>query len=81
MYVDVMSCLLSHIKIPFRQADTILHIVVRFIMSMVIHGHLTTQYSMLDMIIFSDPMGIYTDIHKRMAKGTTLSDYISLVII
>ena len=42
VYVDVVSRILSHIKIPFGKADPILQIVVKFIMIMVVNGHLTT---------------------------------------
>ena len=79
VYIDVVSRLLSHIKIPFGKADPILQIIVRFIMIMVVNGHLTTQYALLDNKMFTDPIYSYTDIRKSMAKHTNLHEYIASV--
>ena len=79
VYVDVVSRLLSHIKIPFGKADLILQIVVRFVMILVVNGYITTQYSLLDKTMFTDPVYAYIDIRKRMSDNTTFSDFIASV--
>ena len=79
VYIDVVSRLLSHIKIPFGKANPIVQIIVRFIMIMVVTGHLTTQYALLDNTMFTDPIYSYTDIRKSMARHTKLHEYIASV--
>ena len=62
VYVDIVSRLSSQIKISFGRVDYILQIGVRFIMIMVVNGHLATQYPFLDKNMCIYPMFAYTDI-------------------
>ena len=48
VFVDVLSRLLSHIKIPFKKANPVLQITMRYLLYMIANGHLSTQYTQMD---------------------------------
>ena len=62
--VDVMSRLLSHIKIPLKKADPVFQLVMRFTFIILTNGYMTTQYTSLSPTIFDDETKSYIDIKK-----------------
>jgi hypothetical protein len=74
-YVDVMSRLLSHIKIPFKRAGPVLQLVFRFISIMIVNGHLTTNLLKLSVEDFEGDES-YNDIRQKMCKEGALTDYV-----
>ena len=64
-YIDITSRYLSHIKVPFKGADPILQIAVRFCSYELLNGYLTTRYENLDMNVFQDPSSTFGHVKKR----------------
>jgi hypothetical protein len=77
-FVDVMSRLLSHIKIPFQKGGPVLQLIFRFISIMVVNGHLTSSLLKLTQEDF-DNEDSYNDIRKRMSNSSTLNDFVKIL--
>jgi hypothetical protein len=77
-FVDVMSRLLSHIKIPFQKGGPVLQLIFRFISIMVVNGHLTTSLLHLGQEDFDNDES-YNDIRKRMSNSSSLNDYVKIL--
>lgn len=77
-FVDVMSRLLSHIKIPFKRGGPVLQLIVRFLGIMIVNGHLTTSLLKLTEhdILEEDS---YNDIRQKMSNESTLTDYVRIL--
>ena len=74
-----MSRLLSHIKIPFKKADPVLQLVVRFIFIMIANGYITTQFTNIPESILDDNNVSYDDIKDYICKHSSLSQYLITV--
>ena len=77
VFVDIISRLLSHMKIPFKSADPVLQLVVRCIFILLVNGYMATKYSCLHSDMFDDDTKSYTDIKKYISqRKNTLREYL-----
>jgi hypothetical protein len=77
-FVDVMSRLLSHIKIPLKHGGPVLQLVFRFLSTLVINGHLLTKLVKLNEEDFQSDHS-YNDIKQKMCNEDSLNDYIRIL--
>ena len=79
-YVDVMSRLLSHIKIPFKRADPVLQLIVRFTFILLVNGYITTQFTKyMPKSMFENDNITFDDIKNKLCQKSTLSEYVIAV--
>ena len=78
-FVDVMSRLISHIKIPFKPSGPVLQLFFRLFGNMVINGHLTTNFLRLSDDTFDQDKYSYDDIKKKMSNETSLNEYVKVL--
>jgi hypothetical protein len=77
-FVDVMSRLMSHIKIPFKSGGPVLQLVFRFMSIMVVNGYLTTCLLKLKNEDFETDDS-YNSVRKKIANETSLNDYVKVL--
>ena len=69
VYIDVMSRLLSHIKIPFKKADPVLQLIVRFTFILLVNGYITTKLTKnISRPIFEDDNITFDDIKNKLCQ-------------
>jgi hypothetical protein len=74
-FVDVMSRLLSHMKIPFQKGGPVLQLMFRFLSIMTVNGHLATSLLSLSDEDFNGEES-YNDIRKKLSNEFSLNNYV-----